>query len=331
MQFRLDGPSPATPICLEWSPDDTRIAIGYNRGEVVDLWTGRDGDHHGNRYTCMGGHSFGAVVHGVAYKPGNGYTVASAPSMGMYHVFGAPYDTWHHAAGRYPVIKWSPDGRCLAASGEGHCLLVKDTESYARYEHTAPITSLEWEPNNRPLVATASINGRAILFDLLSHSTTQTKVEGGVVLNLAWHPSGGMVALAGNGSTYARATLWDIVHETVFKMSCSARDTNWSPDGSLVAFASDDGAVHVADARTQSDTHTFHHDTCATSVRWSPDSSRILSASTDKTARVWDIRKGTEDTVARVTHEDWVVQAKWSHDGKRFATCSHDLVVRVTE
>ena len=61
---------------------------------------------------------------------------------------------------------------------------------------------------------------------------------------------------------------------------------------------------------------------------FSPTAS-IVTASGDETARVWDAATGRPIGEPLKGHENWVMSAAFSPDGKRIVTASRDKTARV--
>lgn len=62
-------------------------------------------------------------------------------------------------------------------------------------------------------------------------------------------------------------------------------------------------------------------------IALSPDNKTILSTSLDGTSRMWNTDSG--DELFQVTHNDTIHAGSFSHDGRKFATCSHDGIFKV--
>jgi WD40 repeat protein len=116
-----------------------------------------------------------------------------------------------------------------------------------------------------------------------------------------------------DGKQRAMAEAW--------KVRCVAvsKDGGWIAAGTVTE-------VVVWDAKTYQKTFSvqeLHHHTI-NGVDFSPDSSRLVSASDNSTTTVWDI--ATRERVQTLHHESPVRAAKYSPQGDRIATATHESV-----
>jgi WD40 repeat protein len=97
-----------------------------------------------------------------------------------------------------------------------------------------------------------------------------------------------------------------------------------SKDGAWIAAGTLFGYLFVWNAKTYEKVISHWEDFHSIGVDFSPDSTRFVSASHKQTATIWDI--ATCERVQTLGHGDLVIAAKYSPQGNKIATASHDSV-----
>ena len=104
-----------------------------------------------------------------------------------------------------------------------------------------------------------------------------------------------------------------------------------SKDGRWIAMGSDadDRSVVVWDAKTFKSFFRHKENIQVRAVDFSPDSTRLVHASLASarqtyTATIWDV--AARKKVLTLDHEGWVIAAKYSPQGDRIATATHEFV-----
>jgi WD40 repeat protein len=117
-------------------------------------------------------------------------------------------------------------------------------------------------------------------------------------------------------------------------------DVLWSPDGRrlLTSPRSAEGALTIWDAASGEAVATYRKETTEQSLaaaRWSPDG-RLIAAVTGVHAprprcgiQLWDVASGARLRASREGHAAFVYALRWSPDGKRLLSCSHDRTAKV--
>lgn len=198
---------------------------------------------------------------------------------------------------------FSPDGKRMVTACLDHAALIWDAETSRRIGtllgHTGRITAASFSADGLRIV-TASEDNCAQLWDANS-------------VNPIGDP---------------------MLHKA---QVLSAR---FSADGNRIVTASADRTARVWDAHLATALgEPLRHDGWVLAASFSPDGRRIVTASTDKTAGVWllDPKSGAavQDeasgklTVTSLRHEDFVMAANFSADGRRIVTASVDHTARV--
>jgi WD40 repeat protein len=157
------------------------------------------------------------------------------------------------------------------------------------------------------------------------------------VYSIAISPNSKFVASGSNDDT---AIVWDVT--TGKEVSHMNHTDNilsvvFSPNSKYVATGSRDGSARVWDASTGQEISHMIHGEIANSVSFSPDGRYIVSTGCDRwgndgscvqgSARTWEANSGVE--ISRVEHQNGVVTASFSPDGKNVVSGGLDNTARV--
>ncbi|ACO66010.1 predicted protein [Micromonas commoda] len=184
-------------------------------------------------------------------------------------------------------------------SGDGTCRLWQDRDGNLTYEcvgvlegHRDEVNGLAFAPN-APLLATASDDGTAVVWDLNGGTLTG---HGDDVVGVCFHPRDSRVLATGSDDGTVR--VWDtrgtcdggVVTTLTLHGSRETKRIAFSPNGAMLAAGGADGTCAVVDASTWERIATLagHTDTVF-DVAWSPDAKSIVTASHDASWRVWSV------------------------------------------
>ena len=210
--------------------------------------------------------------------------------------------------------------------------------------HPARVQAVAYSPDGQYL-ATADEDGSARIWSVARGRLVVELRQAEAVRGIAWSPDGRYIATGGDDRT---GRVWDpatgqeiarLLHaDGVYALA-------FSPDGQRLGTATTDGGAQVwdwaagrvvtsvrhaapASARFTPDGGSEFAESTAQSIAFSADGQYLLTArSTDNTARVWDASTGRE--LARYEHNDVVLAAAFSRDGRYVATASADGTARL--
>jgi small GTP-binding protein len=238
--------------------------------------------------------------------------------------------------GRLTRLRWSPDGRLLAASSREGTIGLWDADSgeLVRSISEAPpgeVSDISWAPDSRLLVV-STIHNRLVIWNTEGQAVERVMPRAAEetyrgIRAVAWSPSG--EAIAYNSGSEVR--LWNRVtgsHDNVLRGASdrSFWSLEWSPDGRLLAAGGTDPIVRTWDRRTGAFRSLGEHSDSVDCVTWSPNG-HLASASQDKTIRIWG--PSLRDSTTLEAHTGIVCAVSFSHDGHLMASRGHDDTVRI--
>ena len=203
------------------------------------------------------------------------------------------------------------------------------------------MNTVAFDPSGR-FIVTASWDGSACLWDVLSGEQVQCFTHGCAVECAAFHPKGKCIVTASSNAVddgYAdpkahSVQVWDV--ETGKKLlvlqghSKRIYSANFGPDGKIIVTASADETLRLWSVETGEeifDPFTKH----TRPILWaafSPNGEKVVSASADNNVIVWD--KITGEIIRFLEgHTDSVTLAVFSPDGRTILTASLDGTIRL--
>ena len=216
-----------------------------------------------------------------------------------------------------PIHAVSHDGRFLAVAKDGVTVFDTDGKWRSAEAPLGPIHDLEFSSTGRFLGAACEEG--AIVWSL-PDLVTELAPRGDVVLSVAFHPTGQLVAML---SREKRVELWSLAsRRPVHRLTADRQATQieFSFDGNhLLAL---DGE-HVLEAYSLTiapeKRYFLGHTGAVTGVEFSPDGESVVSVSKDGTVRVWNTATGElRQKLAR--HHREIQDAAFSPDGTLLAT-----------
>lgn len=293
-------------------------------------------------------------IYGVAWSL-DGQSIASWSRDETMQVWGITTGALLHTYPMAAVLCCSPDWRSIVSGGltgfqmwefpTGRTLITKnitDTGSGRSFE--LPINSYaKWAPNGRYMVT--AIDATQV-WDVTTEKALFTYPPGAI----AWSPDGKYIALIantfGDGGASHKVQILEVATEKLvssYLMPASASSADsyalaWSPDGKYLA--SGNGQVWQATTGKVVNTYKGHF----RNLVWSPDSrylalfddaqafSQYWNSSSmfeaDPTVQIWNMLTGKNVFIYR-GHTAGVNDVAWSPDGKKIASVSADMTVKI--
>jgi WD40 repeat protein len=239
--------------------------------------------------------------------------------------------TLHGHVGVSRGVRFSPDGRSVAAAAQEHAVKLWDASTGQEIRtlrgHADDVEDVAFSPDGLRL-ATASDDGTIKVWD--AHTSQVIHTLKAHVRRVCFSPDGFRLASASKDRT---ACVWDAQTGqnllTVKGHRAAVSGVAFSPDGLRLATASDDGTARVWDVATGRQIHLLRgHTGVVEDVLFSPDGLRLVTASEDRAVKVWDAATGQPALTLR-GHTAGVMSVAFSSDGRRLASVGWDRTVRV--
>ncbi len=245
---------------LNWSPDGKTIAASDNDG-LIHLWDVETAENvlelrgHVRVVTSVTWDPFGNLLASGSWDDTiRIWDTANGEVIQMIEIErGATTDY---------AITWSPDGEQFAAQGEeGISIWDADTGVLrSSWPYNYETSVVKWSPDGR-IIAAGRFGGEVDLWDAATGEHLNTFIADNYSVEaLAWNPTSTLLASNGffpSGEVGdGRLRIWDVrMGELIADvpgavMGAGAYYTNalaWSPDGSRLASTSDDGKIYVWD------------------------------------------------------------------------------------
>eukprot|EP00931_Biecheleriopsis_adriatica_P050338 TRINITY_DN29138_c0_g1_i1.p1 TRINITY_DN29138_c0_g1~~TRINITY_DN29138_c0_g1_i1.p1 ORF type:complete len:378 (+),score=54.19 TRINITY_DN29138_c0_g1_i1:37-1134(+) len=212
------------------------------------------------------------------------------------------------------------------AADEG---VVFDTSVATCQGHGGGVLAVQWEPKAGSMIASASIDGSAKIWDANSGSCTETlksSGEHGFVSSVCWAPDGARLA---TGCQDGLVYIWSLGTEaptaTCKGHTNQVRCVAWCPKGrDAVASGSLDGTVRIWKPSKGKRVATCQGDGgYVYCILWHPDGAVIAAGSTDGNARLFNASTGACIVLCE-SHAGPVSSLAWGPENAYLATGSHD-------
>ncbi len=345
--YRLTAPFTGSLFSVAYSPDGQTIASG-GENRVLQLWDEKTG-----KPLPSPGHQ--GIVESLSLSADGGRlaSVASDEGIRVWEVAAArPLAGFRSPRGHFSAVAFSPDGRTLAAAGEG---AFAGGDAFVRLldastgEEVRRLTGardghhvVAFSPDGKIVAAGSRDNGNRdrdksirlweaatgrLLHRLLPPRTVEGVDRG--VLCLAFSPDGRLLASGGWGAV---ACVWDVVTGERWCDLPGHRDwvssLRFSPDGKTLAVADWDRTIRLWEVPSGKERGRLAgHAHRVIGLAFAPDG-RLASASHDGTVRVWDLLAAQEQG-RFVGHETVVGPLAFSADGKLLVSGGWDTTVLV--
>jgi len=234
----------------------------------------------------------------------------------------------------------SPDGRSLAAGGEGFAIKVWNLLDHPPGHeiilkgHSDAVRMLSFSPDGRRLLSAAfGLDRTARVWDL-DESSELLKIGGlrnTPSITAAFSPDGQFVLAGGERNL----SLWKVADRSMQRQFEEPSmgmifAVCFCPDGKRALAAGEDRKLHLWDVEQGKELLVFGgHDKVITGVSVSPDGRTAFSGSEDGTIRAWDLATGEE--TRSIELEQSVVGLGLTLDGRLLAACTAEGTIAFWE
>lgn len=269
---------------IDWSPDGSKLAIGYVSGEleIIDTATGQI-IFSDNSRKFISSLDWSPTCQQLAIGQQN--ELDESASQVIDPINGEILRQHNSHEWIISSVAWSPDGTLLADA------LQKDAGQNATWEMRI------WDITTIPSTAVAH-------YEIPTHT-------------IAWSPDGTRIAVTNLYGVQTRIIESETGEVIINLADFDASSAVWSPDGNLIASGTYESKIYVWDANTGQEILSFPYESIPTAITWSPDGTRIANGSFTHGVDVWDITTGQH--LRNYTAQRGVWAVAWSPDGGQIA------------
>jgi eukaryotic-like serine/threonine-protein kinase len=230
-------------------------------------------------------------------------------------------------------VTYSPDGRLVAAGGEGHEILVWNSAD-GQLIRSLPeiglcVSRLAFSPDGRYLVSASDAPG-VKLWDVLTWQPVRT-MDGHTnrVYAVAFSPDGKHIVSGGADRTLR---VWETATgkalHALHTGGSSIQSIAVSPAGKRLATTSPDGTIRIWDTDLWKEIRNVGgHGTEVASAAFSRDGKLLVTGNFEHTVTIWDAESLKERRTLH-GHAGIVHSVAFSPDGERVASAGKDFTVR---
>jgi WD40 repeat protein len=232
------------------------------------------------------------------------------------------------------AVPTGADSNLLTYGGRGARLWrMKDGKEIMSFRPSSSLLSISLDSKGK-LLATASDDGTAMIWDVTKQSSVQKLVGGhsGAIRDLVFSSDDQSVITSGADG---RIVVWDVSKGTpissgrISESKVVGHSLCNSPDGKVIAIGCDDNSIRLYDSGTLQQTNKLlGHAAAVNCLSFSLDGRYIVSGSQDQTIRVWSI--SSEAEIGKLLgHSAPLASVVFSSDGLRVLSASQDTTVRL--
>lgn len=308
-----------------WSHDEKRI-LSWSQNAPLQMWDAASG----GRIT-LGAMRFERPVTNAAWSPDDTRIVSwSANTFRVWDASGMPVGqpvrqsewilgmSWSHSGNR--LVSWSWDK--ATRLWDGGTATAIDVPAMA---HDEPIEEVRWSRDDRRLVSRSA--DRLRVWDAASGRPVGAPMRhGGAVTGFRWDPKLDRILSWSAGRSLQ---LWDAATGEAIgpamRHDAPILGAEWSQDRTFIVSWSSDRIIRRWNASIGRPVASSTRGALGTAP--SPDGKLIVSWS-DESLQLWDAATG-QAIGPPMLHEDTVLGAEWSRDGRRFLSWSLDGTARL--
>ncbi|MBP0005109.1 MAG: TIR domain-containing protein [Cyanobacteria bacterium SBC] len=191
--------------------------------------------------------------------------------------------------------------------------------------HRDKVWDIDFSPDGK-LLATASSDNTAIIWNLEGKPLRQLKAHSNWVRSVSFSPDGKVLVTGSDDNTVKLWSVSGILLKTFIGHDASVRSVDFAPDGKTIASGSDDSTIRLRSVEGAVVEILQGHRSGIKGVRFSPDN-LIASVSTDNTLKIWN-RDGAR-LLRSVEYESGMRNVNFTPDGQFMITAGYDNILQM--
>ena len=288
----------------------------------------------------------GAQITALAFKADESLAVATATGKVVLISTAGEKQTLREATeAKVLCLAWRNGDKpaVLAGDEKGGIALLRNGVA-PRVLATVPsrVQDLAWSPDGKSFAA-ACADGRLRIWavsddpDLAASLVEDLPAHQGAALSVAWNPSGSRLASGGDDGV---VSLWQPAERfgpvVTHTMGPPLHSLSVSPDGSQIVAGSQNGDIFTWDARSRALATASQSGGRILCLAWQPEHQTFASGNESGEINIWDHSAGErvaslQPETSNAGDDQTIWRVRWSHDGRKLASSSHNGAVQVWE